>query len=178
MDPQSSPILAFPRPTWTPNLFLCDSSVFPDQTINPRDHVRRNGSMGLSYGRIVLQWNAFFAESLLSLVHTPQEHTMFAIHSRYARMNFACSSTLSHQETNNTSLLFFACLHFQCWTNTLYTTLTSQSNKETAVWTCAFSLCMSPSLQMVVLIRNNSVASFCEELAFYGGLRFSSDCPS
>ena len=35
-------------------------------------------------------------------------------------------STLSHLETNHTSLLFFACLHFQCWTNTLYTTLTSR----------------------------------------------------
>ena len=39
----------------------------------------------------------------------------------------ACRSTLSHQETNHTSLLFFACLHFQCWTNTLYTTLTSRA---------------------------------------------------
>ena len=34
-----------------------------------------------------------------------------------------------------------------------------QSNKETTVWTCAFSLCMSPTLQMAVSIRNNSVAS-------------------
>ena len=39
-------------------------------------------------------------------------------------------STLSHQETNHTSLLFFACLHFQCWTNTLYTTLTSRVIKK------------------------------------------------
>ena len=39
-------------------------------------------------------------------------------------------STLSHQETNHTSLLFFACLHFQCWTDTLYTTLTSRAIKE------------------------------------------------
>ena len=38
-----------------------------------------------------------------------------------------------------------------------------QSNKQTTVWTRAFSLCMSPTLQMAVLIRNNSVASFCEE---------------
>ena len=36
-----------------------------------------------------------------------------------------------------------------------------QSNRETTVWTCAFSLCMSPILQMAVSIRNNSVASFC-----------------
>ena len=38
-----------------------------------------------------------------------------------------------------------------------------QSNKETAVWTCVFSLCMSPTLQMVVSIRSNSVTIFCEE---------------
>ena len=38
--------------------------------------------------------------------------------------------------TNHTSLLFFACLHFQCWTNTLHTT--TQSNKET-VWMCVFT---------------------------------------
>ena len=37
------------------------------------------------------------------------------------------------------------------------------SNKETTVWTCAFSLCMSPTLQMAVSIRNGSVASFCED---------------
>ena len=34
------------------------------------------------------------------------------------------------QETNHASLLFFSCLHFQCWTNTLYTTLTSKATKE------------------------------------------------
>ena len=38
-------------------------------------------------------------------------------------------STLSHQERNHTCL-FFACLHFQCWTNTLYTTLTSRAIKK------------------------------------------------
>ena len=39
-------------------------------------------------------------------------------------------STLSHQETNHTSLLFFPCLRFQCWTNTLYTTLASRAIKK------------------------------------------------
>ena len=38
-----------------------------------------------------------------------------------------------------------------------------QSNEETTVWTCAFSLCMSPTLQMAVSIQNNSVASSYEE---------------
>ena len=47
------------------------------------------------------------------------------------RIDFmACRSTLSHQETNYTSLLFFACVHFQCWTNTFYTTLTSRAIKK------------------------------------------------
>ena len=38
-----------------------------------------------------------------------------------------------------------------------------QNNKETTVWTCAFSLYMSPTLQMTISIRKNNVASFCEE---------------
>ena len=75
-------------------------------------------------------------------------------------------NTLSHQETNHTSLFFFACLHFQCWTDTLYTTLTSRKNKETTVLTCAISLCVSPILQMAVSIHN-SVASFCEECVLW-----------
>ena len=39
-------------------------------------------------------------------------------------------STLSHQETNHTSLLFFTCRHFQCWMNTIYTMLTSRAIKK------------------------------------------------
>ena len=39
-------------------------------------------------------------------------------------------STLSHQETNHTILLFFACLNFQCCTNTVYTTLASRAIKK------------------------------------------------
>ena len=42
----------------------------------------------------------------------------------------ACSSTLSHQKTKHTSLILFACFHFQCWTNTLNTTLTSGAIKK------------------------------------------------
>ena len=47
-----------------------------------------------------------------------------------------------------------------------------QSNKETTVLTCAFSLCMSHTLQMTVSIRNNSVTSFCEECVLWGVLGF------
>ena len=42
-----------------------------------------------------------------------------------------------------------------------------QSNKETTVWTFAFSLCMFSTLQMVVSIRNNNVASFWEECVLW-----------
>ena len=38
-----------------------------------------------------------------------------------------------------------------------------QSNKETTVWTCAFSLFMSPTLQMAVSLSYNSISSFCKE---------------
>ena len=83
----------------------------------------------------------------------------------------ARSSILSHEETNHTSLLFFTCLHFQCWTNTLYAYL--QSNKETTVWTCAFSLYMSPTLQMAVSLRNNS----CEECVLWRVFGFHLTAP-
>ena len=38
-----------------------------------------------------------------------------------------------------------------------------QSNIETTVWTCEFSLCMSSTLHMAASIRNDSIVSFCEE---------------
>ena len=44
-----------------------------------------------------------------------------------------------------------------------------QSNNETTVWTCAFSLCMSPSLQM----GNNSVVRFCEECVLWRVFSFN-----
>ena len=39
-------------------------------------------------------------------------------------------STPGQQEENQTSLLFLVCLHFQCRTSTLYTTLTSRAIKK------------------------------------------------
>ena len=89
-----------------------------------------------------------------------------------------CSSTISQQETNHTSLLFFACLHFQCRTNTLhYAHL--KSNKETTVWTCAFSLCMTPTLQMAVAIPSYMTSKFICQVSNYvklttGGSLFQS----
>ena len=56
-------------------------------------------------------------------------------------------STLSHQETNHTSLLFFACLHFQCWTNTLYTTITSRAiKKQLCGPLCFHHACLLPNM--------------------------------
>ena len=84
-------------------------------------------------------------------------------------------STLSYQETKHTSLLCL--LPFPILDEHTLHYAHLQSNKETTVWTCVFSLCMSPTLQMAVSIHNNSVASFCEE-CFMVGVRFSFDCPS
>ena len=42
-----------------------------------------------------------------------------------------------------------------------------QSNKEITVWTCVFLLCMFPTEQMAVSIRNKSVASFYEECVLW-----------
>ena len=63
---------------------------------------------------------------------------------------YGTSQHLSHQGTNHTSLLFFAWLHFQMLDEHTLHYAHLQSNKETTVWTCAFSLCMSLTLQMVV----------------------------
>ena len=73
-------------------------------------------------------------------------------------------STLIHQETNHTSLLFFACLHFQCWTNTLYTAFTSRAIKTQLCGAVRFHyVCLLPyRWQTTVLpafVRN----------VFYGG---------
>ena len=69
-------------------------------------------------------------------------------------------TTLSHQETNHT-------LH----------SAHLQSNKETTVWTCTFSLCMSPTPKMAVSIRNNSVASFCKECVLWWVFGFHLTAP-
>ena len=52
-----------------------------------------------------------------------------------------------------------------------------QSNKETIMWTYAFSLCMSSNIQMAVSIRNNSVVSFCEECVLWRVFGFHSTGP-
>ena len=129
--------------------------------------------MGLSWARIVLQWSATFAESLLSLVHTCQGHMVFAIYRRHAVMNFACSSTLRYLETNHISLLFFASLHFQCWTNTLYT-LTSRAIKKQVYGPVHFhDACL-----LLYRWQCRYVKAVFPALYFIAGVRFSFDCLS
>ena len=93
---------------------------------------------------------------------------MIPSHSIQGRFDFmACSSTPSHQETNHASLLFFACIHFQYSTNTLYTTLTSRAiNKQLCVSVCFHSACLLP-YRKAVPICYNSVGSFCEEYVLW-----------
>ena len=52
-----------------------------------------------------------------------------------------------------------------------------QSSKETTLWTCVFSLCMSPTLQMAVSLCNKSVASFCEECVLWQVFSFHPTAP-
>ena len=85
-------------------------------------------------------------------------------------------STLSHQEMNHASLLFFACFHFQCWTNTFYTMLTSRAIKKSCENLWIFTMlvsyptydCMDSKQQCSLLLRDK---------CFMVGVRFSFDCP-
>ena len=52
-----------------------------------------------------------------------------------------------------------------------------QSNKETTVKTCTFSLRMSPTLQMAVSICDISVANFCEECVLWRVFGFHETAP-
>ena len=86
-------------------------------------------------------------------------------------------STLSHQKTNHTSLLFFACLHFQCWANTLYITLTSRAIKKLSGpvrfnWACLLPYGMKYRDVATVLL-----ASFFEEYVFWRVLCFHLTVP-
>ena len=85
-------------------------------------------------------------------------------------------STLSHQETNHTSLPFFPYLHFLCWTSTLYTTITTRAMKK--------QLCESVRFHYTCLLpyrlqyRYISVASFCEECVLWRVFCFHLTAPS
>ena len=93
-----------------------------------------------------------------------------------SRFDFlAHRNTLKHQEINHTSLLFFPCLHFQFWTNALYTTLISRAKKELCGpvrfrYACLLSYIWEYRYVETVLrafLRN----------VFTASVRFSFDCP-
>ena len=77
-------------------------------------------------------------------------------------------STLSYQETNHTSLLFFACLHFQCYTNTLYTTLICKAIKKQLCGTVRFHYaCLLPYRWQYGYLK--TVLTAFARNVFYGG---------
>ena len=85
-------------------------------------------------------------------------------------------STFSHQETNHTSLLFFACLHFQCWTNILYTMLTSRAIMKQLRGPVRFHYaCLLPYRWQYRHITT-VLPDFARNV-FYGGCSFSFNCP-
>ena len=80
----------------------------------------------------------------------------------------ARSSTFSHQETNHTSLLFSVCLHFQCWTNTLYTTLTSRAIKKQLCEPVCFHYACSLPYRWQYWYITTVLPAFARNV-FYGG---------
>ena len=112
----------------------------------------QTGSMGTG---VIVQKDACFRPTL-SRVAAPS--------ATKKRTTPLCSSFLASFSNNGLT-------HF-----TLHAHL--QSNRETTVWSCAFSVCLSPTLHMAVSIRNNSVASLCKECFFFmAAVRSSIDCP-
>ena len=72
------------------------------------------------------------------------------------------------QETNYTSLLFFLCLHFQFWTNTLYTTLTSRAIQKLLCGLVRFHYgCLLPYRWQYRYVT--TVLSVFARNVFYGG---------
>ena len=86
-------------------------------------------------------------------------------------------STLSHQETNRTSLLFFALLHFQCWTNALYTTLTYRAIKEELCGRVRFHYACLLPYRWQYLYVTTVLPAFARNV-FHGRCSVFIDCPS
>ena len=77
---------------------------------------------------------------------------------------------------NSTSLPFFACLHFQCSMNTLYTTLTSRAIKKQLCRHVRFHYaCLLPYRWQYRHVT--TVFQLLREICFLAGVRFSFDCP-
>ena len=159
MDPQPHPLLHFlvrMKPTST-NAFL---------------QVAKN--MEVTWGKIWTVWRMLKCFPVKSLKHIPhqigsmgtavimQKDDSVRQHSR----TFWLYGTSQHPQLprNEPHLSALFCLpSFPMLGEHTLHNAHLQSNKETTMWTCAFSLSMSLTLQMAVSICNNSVASFCEE---------------
>ena len=83
-------------------------------------------------------------------------------------------NNLSHQETNHT-FLFFSWLHFQCWTNTRYTTLTSRAIKKQFSSPVVFTMHVSyPTYGSID--TSQQCCQLLRGMCFIAGVRFSFDC--
>ena len=125
MDPRPRPLLHFlvrmkPKPT---NVFLPVAKVTKGKDLGCTEDVEvfpSQISEALSLTRLAVWGRALSCKRMIPSDSIPGCFDFMARR-----------STLSHKETNLTSLLFFARLHFQCWTYTLYTTLASRAiNKQ------------------------------------------------
>ena len=71
-------------------------------------------------------------------------------------------------ETNHAYLFFFACLHIQCWTNTLYTTLTSRAIKKQFCGSVRFHYVCLLSYRWQYRYVTTVLPAFARNV-FYGG---------
>ena len=140
-------------------------------------------SHGERYGMYGGCWKCFPAKSLKLIPHhfgsmgtgvIMQKDDFVRQHSR-AFWLYGASQHPQPLKKNHASLLFFACFHFQCWTNTLYTTLTSRAIKKQLCGPVRFHYaCLLPYRWQY---RYISVASFCEECVLWRVFSFHLTAP-
>ena len=85
-------------------------------------------------------------------------------------------STLNHQQTNHTFLLFFVCLHLQCWTNIHYTTLTFRATKKQLCGPWRFHYACLLLYKWQYRYVTTRLPAFARNV-FYGGCLISFDYP-
>ena len=132
-------------------------------------------SHGERYGMYGGCWKCFPAKSLKLIPHhfgsmgtgvIMQKDDFVRQHSR-AFWLYGASQHPQPLKKNHASLLFFACFHFQCWTNTLYTTLTSRAIKKQLCGPVRFHYaCLLPYIWQYRYIT--VLPAFARNM-FYGG---------
>ena len=138
-------------------------------------------------GKIWAVWRMLKCFPAKSLKHIPhqigsmgmgiimQKDDSVRPHSR-AFWHMVCRSTSSHQETNCTFCSSFLA-SISSAGRTHFTLCSPREQWRKTVLTCAFSLFMSPTLQMSVSIHNNNFASFCEECVLWWVFGFHLTAP-